>query len=152
MPQIELPHHFELGDGIQMKFQYQVVLPRYIFQMAPRSAKAYADKIFLVSFSLCGTGGTNGKCNAPGLPEMLGSFSLVWSNNWTFPSNGAAGCFYLSDVQPASTPPYNGSAGYNLASNVRIQASRSSSVYGASSTVMPASADVSMGLYLGRLA
>ena len=93
--------------------------------------------------------GTNGQYNAPGLPVMLGSFSLVWSNNWTFPSNGAAGCFYLSDVQPASAPPYNGSAGYNLASNVRIQASRSSSVYGSSSTVMPASADMNVGLYLG---
>ena len=120
------------------------------FPGLPAFRKGLRGQKKLCLFQSLRNGGTNGKCNAPGLPEMLGSFSLVWSNNWTFPSNGAAGCFYLSDVQPASAPPYNGSDGYNLASNVRIQASRSSSVYGASSTVMPASADVSMGLYLGR--
>lgn len=94
-------------------------------------------------------GSTTGQYNVPGLPEILGAVSLAWPDAWTFPSAGASGCLYMSDFTDASIPIAEKSTGWNLPANVRMAASRSSSIYSASDTVMPASADMIFGLYLG---
>ena len=49
---------------------------------------------------------------------------------------------------------HNGGVSFysNNISGISVDASKSSSVFGSSDTVMPASVDTQMGLYLGRLA
>jgi len=101
--------------------------------------------------------GTAGKYNAPGLPGITGDFyNLVTNNPKNIPQMGYAhGCFYTpakrSDA--GSIVGIETSASVTVADNgdgIQMDASRSNSHYGASSTVMPASADMTVALYLGR--
>lgn len=93
---------------------------------------------FLRAWAL-GGGGTAGGYNAPGLPNITGSFHQVAYGT----SDGAFGSSYLSPGGLQS-----GGTGGSYATT--FQAARSSTVYGASSTVMPPSVNVPMILYLGR--
>lgn len=61
----------------------------------------------------------------------------------------ANGLFWLSNTNFIQAPPAGSTFG---GAELHAEASRCSSIYGAQDTVMPASADLSMGLYLGSLA
>lgn len=90
----------------------------------------------------CGQTGT-GKYNEPGVPDITGGVHTGGGSNDSF-----TGAFYGQDVSlitgqhPTSAPTNS--------SNIFFAASRVSPVYGASDTVMPASFDVPVALYLGR--
>ena len=71
-----------------------------------------------------------------GLPNITGGIGWVWS--WT---GDAWGAFYLSNS--ANSPQ---GSGMNLGRDFNFNASRSSSIYGSSSTVTPSSLKV--GFYI----
>lgn len=102
---------------------------------------------------------TAGRYNAAGVPGIIGDFyNLVTNNPPSIPQMGYAhGCFY--------TPAERGDAGSivgiatsamitvaTTGDGIQMDASKSSAVYGSSSTVMPASVDLTVGMYLGRTA
>ena len=89
----------------------------------------------------CG-GKEAGKRLGPGLPDILGTLP---SENGAVGTSGAfAGG--ASGVQSYLGPDGTDSISYQLS----FKASRSSGVYGASATVMPASAETLIALYLGH--
>ena len=93
-------------------------------------------------------GGTAGKYNAAGLPDFIGSFSIRPSSNGNESPTGAVWSKYGTTMQRT---------GIDTSATLEqfvytVQPSRYSSIYAASNTVMPASADVVIGLYLGRTA
>lgn len=98
-----------------------------------------------------------GAYNAPGLPDItgrvhLGSMRLDGTNMIVIGPVDASGCFGQSgslDGYPASPLTSETSHFYRY---VSFAASKSSQEYGAQSTVMPASADMKMGIYLGQTA
>ena len=86
-----------------------------------------------------------GKYNEPGVPDITGGVHTGGGSNEDF-----TGAFYRQDIsliagQHPTSAPIN-------SSNFHFAASRVSHIYGASDTVMPASFDASVGLYLGRSA
>ena len=90
-------------------------------------------------------GGTGaGKRLGPGLPDILG----------TLPSeNGAAGTSGAFAGGASGAQSYLGPGGTDsIAYQLSFKASRSSGIYGASTTVMPASVESPVALYLGRFA
>ena len=87
--------------------------------------------------------GTQGKYNTPGMPDITGSINIVSV------FDGSVGAFSSAE----NNKNLNGTAGGIFGRNVtNFEASRSNSEYGASDTIMPASADMTVGLYLGRSA
>ena len=91
-----------------------------------------------------GAGGAGGY-NAPGLPNITGKISTRSSD---MPQ---AGAFFLSTNSEGMRCGTFVSSDYNTAISVpMLDASRSSTIYGASATVMPPSINVPMILYLGR--
>ena len=91
--------------------------------------------------------GSIGKYNVPGAPQIGGSISDIYGGA-SMHSVVPTGCFkqsYTYSVDARTTTP--GVVLYGL--NIRCAASDSSPCYGASDTIIPASADLSMGLYLG---
>ena len=93
--------------------------------------------------------GESGRYNAPGLPEVSGSFGVRGTmiiDNSIIEANGAFRITETSyDVDYAS---------FQVSSNLSSQgctfdASRNNTIYGASPTVMPASVDIPICLYLG---
>lgn len=86
-----------------------------------------------------GASGTAGGYNAPGLPNITGSFHQIAYGT----SDGAFGSSYLSPGGLQS-----GGTGGSYATT--FQAARSSTVYGASATVMPPSLNIPVIFYLGR--
>lgn len=100
-------------------------------------------------------GGTMGAYNAPGLPDItgrvhLGSMRLDGTNMIVIGPVDASGCFGQSgslDGYPASPLTSETSHFYRY---VSFAASKSSQEYGAQSTIMPASVDMKMGIYLGK--
>ena len=90
----------------------------------------------------CGQTGA-GKYNEPGVPDITGGVHTGGGSNDSF-----TGAFYGQDVS-LITGQHPTSASTN-SSNIFFAASRVSPVYGASDTVMPASFDVPVALYLGR--
>lgn len=92
-------------------------------------------------------GDSIGKYNVPGAPQIGGSISDIYGGA-SMHSVVPTGCFKQSNtysVDARTTTP--GVVLYGL--NIRCAASDSSPCYGASDTIMPASADMTMGLYLG---
>ena len=92
--------------------------------------------------------GTVGRYNAAGLPDFIGSFSIRPSSNGNESPTGAVWSKYGTTMQRT---------GIDTSATLEqfvytVQPSRYSSIYAASNTVMPASADVVIGLYLGRTA
>lgn len=89
--------------------------------------------------------GTPGRYNSAGLPGIEGISNVVsfWDNRTI-----QSGCFsdmptWTSTFQPIELQMYYSAKG------IVFNASKSNEHYGASDTVMPASADLSIGLYLG---
>lgn len=79
------------------------------------------------------------------MPDITGGVHTGGGSNESF-----AGAFYVQDIsllagQHPTSAPIN-------SSNFRFAASRASHVYGASDTVMPASFEAPVALYLGRSA
>lgn len=89
--------------------------------------------------------GTSGKYNAAGLPDINGSSYNVFAH-----THDESGALYNEIIDDSGVNVVS-DAYYKLA-NIIIDASISSLIYGASDTVMPASTDVVVGLYLGRTA
>ena len=82
---------------------------------------------------------TAGGYNKPGVPNISGAVNADGSYG-----SGSSGAFYRSGTSEAPN-------GQNRqAAMTYMDASRSSSIYGASPTVMPASVDQPVCLYLGR--
>lgn len=85
-----------------------------------------------------------GGYNAPGLPEIEGTF-----NPWgIMPYSANSGAFVSRENNGTHPNASNGGGGVLFT----FQASGSNSIYGASSTVMPPSVNTPVILYLGRAA
>ena len=122
---------------------------------APVFRKGLRGQEKLCLFQPLRNGGTVGKYNVAGLPEILGVLQPRTLENKVSGQAGAivgaAGAFALS-VQGGggNTASLVASGDSFTADSITLRASLSSSVYAASSTVMPASVDFVAGLYLGR--
>ena len=89
--------------------------------------------------------GDDGKYNTPGLPGIAGTFTGGSPEDGDHASSGA--------FQPTGQAGHAGLQGGNTARGViSFLPSLSSPIYAASNTVMPASADMPVGIYLGRSA
>ena len=121
-----------------------------------KRARLFENSIGLNGFSaglrpfrawVLGTGGTAGGYNAPGLPNIEGSWN----------ANGFGGLGDTSNITgafsrgSARTCIINGQA-WTGAYDVKFKASLSHPIYGASATVMPPSVNAPVILYLGRAA
>ena len=94
--------------------------------------------------------GTQGQFNAPGLPQMSGELFDVYGGE-QMSIKTPTGVFENSNAYTVGSK--GASSGTTLSGmNVRLYASLASPCYGASDTVMPESADMTVGLYLGRTA
>ena len=87
--------------------------------------------------------GDGGKYNAPGLPGIAGTFTGGSPENGDYASSGA----FQSTGQAGHAGLQGGSTARGVISFVP---SLSSPIYAASNTVMPASVDIKMGIYLGQ--
>lgn len=98
--------------------------------------------------------GTPGQYNSPGLPGIIGNFTdLAVGADGLNTMGSANGAFRVPanvglSLQKATARSILSETGDGIA----FDASWSSSVYSGSDTVMPASADMTVGLYLGRTA
>lgn len=111
--------------------------------LAANSAGLYTPRLTGLFARYCGQDGA-GKRLGPGLPDILG----------TLPSeNGAAGTSGAFAGGASGVQSYLGPGGTDsIAYQLSFKASRSSGIYGASTTVMPASVESPVALYLGRFA
>ena len=88
--------------------------------------------------------GDGGKYNAPGLPGIAGTFTGGSPENGDYASSGA----FQSTGQAGHAGLQGGSTARGVISFVP---SLSSPIYAASNTVMPASVDIKMVIYLGQM-
>lgn len=84
-------------------------------------------------------GGTIGRYNAPGMPDIYGSLIACYEQE----HSGFSGAFWSDDEHIA------GSTGGADDRIVYFNASKCNGEYGAQATVMPASVDMAVGIYLG---
>jgi len=98
-------------------------------------------------------GGNAGGYNAPGLPNIQGVSSgdncltthvLSIGSVWTGPLRVGYNLESAGEVYERRANPYEG-----LYGGMQFDASRANAIYGASQTVMPASINLSVILYLG---
>ena len=85
-----------------------------------------------------------GGYNAPGLPDITGYLPIGHARLDTSPPYGAISLDIIKTENYGETNPGGKSA------TIRFSASRSNSIYGAASTVMPPSVNIPVILYLGR--
>ena len=109
--------------------------------LAANSAGLYTPRLTGLFARYC-SGTVTGKYNEPGVPDITGGVHTGGGSNEDF-----TGAFYRQDIsliagQHPTSAPIN-------SSNFRFAASRISHIYGASDTVMPPSANLSVALYLG---
>ena len=90
--------------------------------------------------------GTQGRYNTAGIPDLLGSISNIASGGAQVSTD--AGALYISERGSNAVEPSGNIYGNTF--QLEMKASRYSQTYGSSDTVMPASADLLFGLYLGR--
>ena len=89
-------------------------------------------------------GGTEaGKYNAPGLPNIRGGVATGAGMKVEY--NEPASALWGGDNAPSEGIVPSSSPG-----NIYFDASRSNAIYGASNTVIPASVETPVALYLGR--
>ena len=100
-----------------------------------------------------GAGGVVGGYNAPGMPEITGTLTAQAGDDGVyealFSSNRIASSGALAATGGKTFPIGSGTnadAGYGA---LEFRASRSSSIYGASQTVMPSSINLPIVLYMG---
>ena len=89
---------------------------------------------------------TAGRFNAAGLPGITGTVGA-----WVRMTQGT-GAFYTPTEKAANVNLEDYAMVENNAAGTTFDASRCSSIYSASDTVMPASSDIITGIYLGRSA
>ena len=87
-----------------------------------------------------------GRYNTPGLPNIIGMMSNTMSARAGMNANGAIGGTYELGTGQIGGTQSLAFVGF------KFNSSWSNGIYGASTTVMPASVDVVAGLYLGRTA
>ena len=91
-----------------------------------------------------------GHYNVPGLPDAQGYIRPIADQGKTEePITNASGAFGVQSYVEGGGGFMSG--GTCRATRISMSLANSNVVYGASSTVMPASADILVGLYLGRL-
>ena len=91
-------------------------------------------------------GGAAGKYNKPGLPDITGKmFGLRRMDQIKNESSTSALDWNAYDMSMAATQ-----AAVSTPSDISFKASRANKTYGASTTVMPASVETPVALYLGR--
>ena len=88
-------------------------------------------------------GDTLGKFNAAGLPDLEGKMYAGTYNDYT-----TSGAFYTSGL-PHLIHTLSGGSIFG-GEYFYFEASRYNAIFGSCNTVMPASADISSGIYLGR--
>ena len=96
--------------------------------------------------------GSSGKFNAAGLPDIVGTAGVGGSHGASYElcmdgnsgALGANGGLGIHSYAPQTAD--------NTYGGLSFAASYSSPLYGSTNTVMPACADMTMGLYLGRTA
>ena len=93
-------------------------------------------------------GGDGGKYNEPGLPDFSGSMTQMLDRA-TVGVVELSGIFYSNDLVSGTIAASSGEI-RNQPVIIKAAGSRSSAIFGASSTVMPASADMAVGIYLGQ--
>ena len=95
-----------------------------------------------------GAGGVAGGYNAPGLPDIVGGWTAerYYNGGAGTVTNGAVKTTWAAGVSDMPAGSF-----FNMAQYV-FNASGSNSTYGASPTVMPASVDLPICLYLGNSA
>lgn len=94
-------------------------------------------------------GGTVGAYNAPGLPDIVGSAGVGGNlgTSYELCMDGNSGA--LGAKSEKTIHSYASQTVDNTYGGLSFAASQSSSLYGSSNTVMPASVDMTVGLYLG---
>ena len=92
-------------------------------------------------------GGTSGKYNIPGLPEISGYINIQGSQGGGFWTNERGGALTFSSEQ--SDFQLSSISGGPTYSGIIFSAGGSNKIYGSSSTVMPSSVDFIVGLYIG---
>lgn len=117
--------------------------------LAANSAGLYAPRLTGLFARYCASSG-GGKYNKPGAPNISGSCCIGFTN-------GQQGTFYHSGAISAQGnivgmfgggSIHDPTAGHQ--GGIKLNAAASSAVYGASATVMPASVEAPVALYLGR--
>ena len=114
----------------------------------PNAAKPtglYVPKLDGQFFRACTGGNTAGKYNAPGLPDIEGYLSGADFDGDS--SDAFTGAFQSTGW---TDPGMAGGGDHKIERSVAFLASRSNSIYGASTTVMPASVNLPIILYLGN--
>ena len=101
-------------------------------------------------------GGTTGWHNAAGAPDIAGGFWNLASYDVGGSSHTmgtADGAFYTIYKQASDAVIYiEADATYKTSGDgIGFMASRSTSTYGSSDTIMPESSDMVSGIYLGRI-
>lgn len=91
--------------------------------------------------------GTPGKFNAAGLPDINAAWQTRWGSQ-IGTGTGAIRYAQTADVNSQSSQTSSTAKG----ATYTFAASLDNDVFGASDTVMPASADTLFGIYLGRTA
>ena len=96
---------------------------------------------------------TLGRYNVAGLPDIIGELGSDW-NTWSNESliwpSGTPGAFQKAakegnNVSAVEAPKLVAGRNY-----IQFTAHLSNAIFGATDTVMPASADIAVGIYLGR--
>ena len=94
-----------------------------------------------------GTGNAGGY-NAPGLPNVVGEWSNFNTPIMSVPASLPSGAIRLSNSANVNSVLTIGGTGY-VWDGISLEASRSNFIYGGSDTVMPASVNLPVILYLG---
>lgn len=94
-----------------------------------------------------GTGDAGGY-NAPGLPNVVGEWSNFNTPIMSIPASLPSGAIRLSNSANVNSVLTIGGTGY-VWDGMSLEASRSNFIYGGSDTVMPASVNLPVILYLG---
>lgn len=136
--QIEKTHNTEgLGsENISMFFSNSIV-NRKGFLPRPALFRAWGQ----------GTGDAGGY-NAPGLPNVVGEWSNFNTPIMSIPASLPSGAIRLSNSANVNSVLTIGGTGY-VWDGMSLEASRSNFIYGGSDTVMPASVNLPVILYLG---
>ena len=89
-----------------------------------------------------------GAYNTAGLPNLSGYGDFVVESGETDAATG----MWVKQIEAQNTAMQTITSAGRTVATFSLDASRSNSEYGAQSTVMPASADMAVGIYLGRSA
>ena len=116
----------------------------------------FSISAFILDLSSCpprfrawgqGTGDAGGY-NAPGLPNVVGEWSNFNTPIMSIPASLPSGAIRLSNSANVNSVLTIGGTGY-VWDGMSLEASRSNFIYGGSDTVMPASVNLPVILYLG---